>query len=186
MNENSAVAQETNNESPTGKHRKINRRKEITILLVALALGLVLLVAVYAVWNYDRHHPTTDDAVLKANFVWMSSQVEGQVSGITVKPNEFVHAGQTLFQVDPRPFQERLNKAEKHLILVRQQNVANVARVKAAEAQITEQQAVLKTAEEYAQRYNKDGEERCRFQAGGDYLRKLTGDCAGQATGTAI
>ena len=155
MNENSAVAQETNNESPTGKHRKINRRKEITILLVALALGLVLLVAVYAVWNYDRHHPTTDDAVLKANFVWMSSQVEGQVSGITVKPNEFVHAGQTLFQIDPRPFQERLTKAEKHLILVRQQNVANVATVKAAEAQITEQQAVLKTAEEYAQRYKK-------------------------------
>ena len=155
MTENSAVAQETDSESPTGKHRNINRRKEITILLAALALGFVLLVAVYAVWNYDRHHPSTDDAVLKANFIWMSAQVTGQISSVSVKPNEFVRAGQTLFQIDPRPFQERLTKAQKQLILVRQQNVANVATVKAAEAQITEQQAALKTAEQYAQRYKK-------------------------------
>ena len=155
MTEHSAIAQESNSGSPAGKHRKINRRKEITILLAALALGLVLLVAVYAVWNYDRHHPTTDDAVLKANFIWMSAQVDGQISSLSVKPNEFVHAGQTLFQIDPRPFQERLTRAEKQLILVRQQNVANNATVKAAEAQITEQQAALKTAEQYATRYKK-------------------------------
>lgn len=155
MIENSAVTQESSNESPTGKHQKISRRKETTILLVALALGFVLLIAVYGVWNYDRHHPTTDDAVLKANFIWMSAQVDGQISSMSVKPNEFVHAGQTLFQIDPRPFQERLTKAQKQLILVRQQNIANVATVKAAEAQITEQQAVLKTAEQYAARYKK-------------------------------
>ena len=155
MTEHSAAAQESNSEPASGKHRNINRRREITILLVALALGFVLLVAVYAVWNYDRHHPTTDDAVLKANFVWISAQVDGQISSIPVKPNEFVHAGQALFQIDPRPFQERLTKAQKQLVLVRQQNVANIATVKAAEAQITEQQAALKTAEQYAQRYKK-------------------------------
>jgi membrane fusion protein (multidrug efflux system) len=155
MTEHSAAAQESNSEPASGKHRTINRRKEITILLVALALGFVLLVAVYAVWNYDRHHPSTDDAVLKANFVWITTQVDGQISSVSVKPNEFVQASQTLFQIDPRPFQERLTKAKKQLILVRQQNVANIATVKAAEAQITEQQAALKTAEQYAQRYKK-------------------------------
>ena len=155
MTENSTVAQESSSETPTGKHRNINRRKETTILLVALALGFVLLVAVYAVWNYDRHRPSTDDAVLKANFIWMSTQVTGQISSVSVKPNEFVRAGQTLFQVDPRPFQEHLTKVQKQLILVRQQNVANMATVEAAKAQITEQQAALKTAEQFAQRYKK-------------------------------
>ena len=135
------------------KQPPINRRKEIIILLVTLVLGGILLVVVYAVWNYDREHPTTDDAVLKANFVWVSPQLDGQVSRISVKPNEYVRAGQTLFQIDPRPYQKRLTRAEKQLILVRQQNVADNAAVKVAAAQITEQQAVIKTAEVYAKRY---------------------------------
>ena len=155
MTDHSAAAQESSSEPPTSKHQNINRRKEITILLAALALGFVLLVVVYAVWNYDRHHPSTDDAVLKANFVWITAQVDGQVSSMSVKPNEFVRAGQTLFQIDSRPFQEHLTKAQKQLILVRQQNVANKATVEAAKAQITEQQAALKTAEQFAQRYKK-------------------------------
>jgi len=146
-----AAAQGTPADTPV-QH---NRRKETFILLAALLLAGVLLVAVYAIWNYDSDHPTTDDAFLQANYVWIVPQVSGQVSEILVQPDASVTAGQALFQIDPSRYQLRLTKAEKQLILVKQKNVADQASVTAIEAQISEQQAVLKTASQYAASYEK-------------------------------
>lgn len=131
----------------------VSRRREIIILLAALILGGILLTGIYAIWNYDRKHPVTDDALLRANYVWIRPQVEGRVVELHVQPNEYVRAGQPLFRIDPRPYQHHLAKAEKQLVLVKQENAAGVAAVAAAKAQIKEQQAALKTANQYSERY---------------------------------
>ena len=138
--------------SPTPQ---INRKKEIYLLIGSLLLAGVLLVGIYAIWNYDREHPKTDDAFLQANFVWIKPQVNGQITDLSVSPNEAVKAGQVLFQIDPSKYQQHLIKAEKQLILVTQKNVADQASVNAVRAQIAEQESAIKTAEEYAKSYRK-------------------------------
>ena len=141
-----------------------SRRKETWVLIATLILAGVLVVAIYAVWNYDREHPFTDDAQLQANFVWVQAQVEGQVVKLSVRPNQLVRAGQELFQIDPRRYRQQLIQASKELLLVRQQNIAGQADVKAAQAQIAEQQAAIKTASEYAQSYSKMAEKEAASQ----------------------
>jgi membrane fusion protein (multidrug efflux system) len=133
----------------------VNRKKEISLLVGSLILAGILLVGIYAIWNYDREHPTTDDAFLQANYVWIKPQVGGQITKLSVSPNEAVRAGQVLFQIDPAQYQQRLIKAEKQLILVTQKNVADQASVNAIKAQIAEQESAIKTAEEYAKSYQK-------------------------------
>lgn len=152
---NTAASAHQNNDAPDEKDAARKRRKEVSILLAALALAGVLLVAVYAIWNYDRHHPVTDDAFLQANHVWIRPQVTGQVKQLFVRPDQYVKAGDPLFEIDPAPFQQHLKRAEKQLLLTGQQNVSDKASVEAIKAQIEEQQAIIKTAEQYAASYKK-------------------------------
>jgi membrane fusion protein, multidrug efflux system len=42
-------------------------------------------------------------------------QVDGYLTGIQVDEGAYVHKGQTLFLIDPRPFQEQLNNAKANL-----------------------------------------------------------------------
>jgi membrane fusion protein (multidrug efflux system) len=142
----------------------VRRHKEIWVLIVTLLLAAALAVAIYAVWNYDREHPVTDDAAVQANFVWVRPQVEGQVVRLSVRPNQQVKAGDELFLIDPRSYQQQLLQAEKQLLLVKQQNIAGAADVNAAQAQIAEQQAAVKTASEYAQRYTRMAEKEAASQ----------------------
>jgi membrane fusion protein (multidrug efflux system) len=74
---------------------------------------------------------------------------------VFVRPDEFVQAGEPLFEIDPAPFKQRLLRAEKKLMLTAQQNVADKASVEAFNAQIEEQQAVIKTAKQFAASYKK-------------------------------
>lgn len=138
--------------------KAISRPKETVVLLAVLLLAIVLAIAIYAIWNYDREHPVTDDAMVQAHYVWVRPQVQGQVVRLSVRPNQEVKAGDELFQIDPRAYQQQLLQAEKALLLVKQQNLAGQADVAAAQAQIAEQQAAIKTASEYATSFTRMAE----------------------------
>jgi membrane fusion protein (multidrug efflux system) len=155
MNTASSVTESHNDDVSDASKAARKRRKEIYILLAALLLAGVLLVVVYAIWNYDRHHPITDDAFLQANHVWIKPQVTGQIKQVFVRPDAYVQAGEPLFEIDPAPFQQRLTRAQKQLLLTAQQNVSDKASIEAFKAQIEEQQAVIKTAEQFAASYKK-------------------------------
>jgi membrane fusion protein (multidrug efflux system) len=133
----------------------VSRSKQTIILVGALAFAGLLSVVFYKVWTYERLHPSTDDAYLHAHYVWISSQLNGQISKLFVDPNQFVKRGEPLFEIDPRPFQQQLTKAENQLLLVRHDVEADSARVNSARARLAEEQTQLKTAEQYADRYRK-------------------------------
>lgn len=133
----------------------ISRRKEVAIVAAALMLAGILAIGLYFLWTFDRLHPSTDDAYLHANYVWISPQLNGQISKLFVEPNQFVKAGEPLFEIDPRQYQQDLVKAQNQLLLVRHEVEADQARVKSARARLKEQQANLKTAEQYAERFRK-------------------------------
>jgi membrane fusion protein (multidrug efflux system) len=133
--------------------KPISRARQVTILVAALAFAGILSIGIYKVWSYEELHPSTDDAYLHANYVWISPQLNGQISKLFVAPNQYVKAGDPLFEIDPRQYQQALTKAENQLLLVKHDVEADEARVNSARARLAEQQAELKTAEQYAKRF---------------------------------
>ncbi len=76
------------------------------ILIVAAALASVFLVV-------RRFHvdPQTDDAEVFANLIGIAPEVEGRIIKINVTDNQFVRKGELLFQIDPVPYQYKLETA---------------------------------------------------------------------------
>jgi membrane fusion protein (multidrug efflux system) len=133
----------------------LSHQKQTAILVGVLVLAGILSIGFYKLWTYEDVHPSTEDAYLHAHYVWISPQLNGQVSGLFVEPNQFVKAGEPLFEIDPRPYQQEVIKAENQLLLIRHKVDSDSARVEAAKARLSEQQAQLQTAEQYAERFRK-------------------------------
>lgn len=73
-------------------------------------VAAALLVLVIAVLLVDRH-PRTDDATVRANTIAFAPEVEGRLVQLNVQDNQFVHKGDLLFQIDPRPYEYALQQA---------------------------------------------------------------------------
>lgn len=74
---------------------------------IVAAATIVLLIAVLLV----DHHPRTDDATVRANSIAFAPEVEGRLVQLNVQDNQFVHKGDLLFQIDPRPYEYALQQA---------------------------------------------------------------------------
>ncbi len=74
------------------------------------ALALAILVALGVLWHIERK-PRTDDASVRANYVQFAPEVSGRVVSLAVKDNAYVHHGDLLFAIDPRPYQYALQQA---------------------------------------------------------------------------
>src|SRR5580698_3813627 len=107
-----------------GRHRRL------------LLVGGPVVVAVIGIVFYltGGRYASTDDAYLQAARVQISCNVSGRVVEVNVHDNQAVHAGDVLFQVDPRPFQIAIQDAEAHLAGAR-------LRMQAAEAAYHQRQA---------------------------------------------
>src|SRR5246500_255312 len=91
------------NETGTQSRKLLSRRISVASVSGALALGLVLL--------YDTNrYPRTDDAEVFANFIGIASQVEGPISRLNVRDNQFVKKGELLFEIDDRPYKYALER----------------------------------------------------------------------------
>jgi multidrug efflux system membrane fusion protein len=73
-------------------------------VLAALALGLVVL-------YHTNRYPRTDDAEIFANFIGIAPQVEGPLTRLNVRDNQFVKQGELLFEIDDRPYHYVLESA---------------------------------------------------------------------------
>jgi multidrug efflux system membrane fusion protein len=81
-------------------------RKLKVAILVATALAGMLVVYIL---NY---YPRTDTAVVFANYIGIAPQVDGPITHFYVRENQYVKAGDLLFEIDPRPYQYALERAK--------------------------------------------------------------------------
>src|SRR6202162_2699164 len=87
------------------KSRKLpGRVVSIGIVIAAVVLGL-------AVLYHTNYYPRTDDAIVFANFIGMAPQVEGPITRLNVRDNQFVKRGELLFTIDERPYRYALENA---------------------------------------------------------------------------
>jgi membrane fusion protein (multidrug efflux system) len=80
-----------------------------------VVLSLVAAVAGFTFYLNGGRYVTTDDAYVGAQKVLITSDVSGKIINVTVKEGQQVSTGDTLFQIDPVPFQLALAQARAKL-----------------------------------------------------------------------
>ena len=122
-----------------------------------LATGAVVLIAVALVllkyWDYVVN-PWTRDGQVWANVIQIAPRVSGPIVDLPIKDNQFVKAGDLLFQIDPRTYQAALEQAKAQLdetsnqfASLSEQVVAAAAAVEASRHAVTQAGSGIKETE---------------------------------------
>jgi multidrug resistance efflux pump len=82
-------------------------RISITLITVAIAI-----VVGKQLWQHYEVEPWTRDGRVKTNVVQVAPDVTGQVTGVYVRDNQPVKAGQVLFEIDRARFELALRQAQ--------------------------------------------------------------------------
>ncbi|MFM0649355.1 multidrug transporter subunit MdtN [Paraburkholderia bryophila] len=85
-------------------------RPWLAILLILLAVLAVCAV----IWRVDTT-PRTDDAYAYADTIGVVPEVSGKIVTLAVRDNQRVKRGDLLLQIDPRPYQYALQRAQAEL-----------------------------------------------------------------------
>lgn len=135
----SSEPQESN--SSQAPRATVSRSRTVTLILVGIACVLV-----YLLYSRFVAAPWTRDAQVRAKLVQITPRVSGYLTGVLIADNQFVRAGELLFQIDKVPYQLAVDRAKVQLAQAREQVEAMEAEVRAAEAVIVQRQAGVETA----------------------------------------
>ena len=116
--------------------------KAVTYSILILCLILFIFHVVS-----DRHIPYTDQARIKGLAIPIAPRVAGNLTEINVKLHTTVQVGDTLFQLDVRPFDLAIKNAEAKLDNTAQQVGARTATVKSATGRLGVARAQLDRAQ---------------------------------------
>ncbi len=126
------------------------------LLFALIVLGVVAAGGDY--WYLTRDLESTDDAYTDGRAVAIAPQVSGNVINLAVDDNQFVHRGDLLIAIDPRPFRAARDQARGQLALAHAQRdnarialeiakTAYPARQAAAQAAVASAQAMQAKAQ---------------------------------------
>ena len=104
-----------------------------------LLTGTVVLLAIAALLLKYRDYvvnPWTRDGQVRAEVIQITPRVSGPIVSLAVKDNQFVKAGDLLFEIDPRTFTVSLEQAHAQYDKTGDSYLAQEKQVEAAEAQI--------------------------------------------------
>ena len=94
---------QTKQEESTADRSQMGGKIKWAILVSALVLTLI-------VYYFHENYPRTDDASVTANIVGIAPRVSGPIVRIAVTDNQFVKAGDLLFEIDSIPYQDAVDK----------------------------------------------------------------------------
>src|SRR5215471_5388468 len=81
------------------------RKLRFGIIAATVLTGLLVIYVI----NY---YPRTDTAVVFANYIGIAPQVDGPITHFYVHENQYVKAGELLFEIDDRPYRYALGRAK--------------------------------------------------------------------------
>jgi len=124
--------------APSAKY--LGRWISIAIVATAVALGLIVLF-------HANYYPRTEDAEIFANFIGIAPQVDGPLTRLNVKDNQFVEKGELLYEIDERPYQYALEAAISEQAALEGQIVDEQRTIAAQESAVSVAQANIHSAE---------------------------------------
>lgn len=141
--EKAAVSQE---EVPKGPVvQPVQKKSPVTIITLIVLVISMLFLAWYIL--SDRHVPYTDQARIDGLMVPVSPKVSGYLTAINVGLHSQVLPGDTLFQIDRRPYLLAIQIAEANLDNTAQTVASKTASVKAAAGRLGVARAQLERAQ---------------------------------------
>ena len=139
--------------------------------------GIIVLIAVaVVVWKYWDYitNPWTRDGQVRAQVIQITPRVSGPLIKLPVVDNQFVKAGDLLFEIDRRTFEADLDQARAKLDNTRDQIEALAQQVEAAQADVEAADATIKQSEAAIKGYTGRVEETLK-----EYKRQKTLDKQG-------
>ncbi|WP_370052090.1 HlyD family secretion protein [Neptunomonas sp.] len=101
----------------------------VILILAVIAIGIYYWV------DYRHQHPTTNDAYLKANTLYISPEIDGRLTDVLVHSYQRVKKGDLLLRIDDRQQRLALQQAEAAIEQAQTQSQSVAAKQKVAEAQ---------------------------------------------------
>ena len=123
-----------------------NEKKSPIKLITRIVLIISLLFFVWYILS-ERHTPYTDQARIKGLVTPVTSRVSGNIIDIRVQLHSKVKAGDTLFLLDPSPFEIAALKAEANIDNATQSVAASSSSVKSAAGKLGVAKAQLDRAQ---------------------------------------
>ncbi len=129
-------------EEKESKKKKVDPVKKITRIVLTICVTIFI-------WYLfaDRFAPYTDQARIKTLVVPLVPRVSGYLTNVDVRLHSIVTEGELLFQIDKRPFELAVSKAEADVENVAQQVGALTATVKSAKGRLGVAKAQLDRAQ---------------------------------------
>ncbi len=98
-------------QSPIPAYPKARSRKR---LIVFIGLPVLIIVGVL-LWMYFSRFEDTDDAQVDVHLYPVSARISGYIQKVNVEDNQWVDAGYTLVEIDPKDYEVALAKAQADL-----------------------------------------------------------------------
>jgi membrane fusion protein (multidrug efflux system) len=146
-----------------GDEKKLRSRLPLIILGIAIVIA-----AIGGIWYWwsTKDLESTDDAFTDGRAITIEPHVSGYVTKLAVNDNQFVHAGDTLIEIDPRDYVAARDNAEGNMRIATAQarnaqlnletsKVNFPARLEAAKGQLEQARAQLFNAQtEYRRQHS--------------------------------
>ncbi len=131
-----------NTEAPPNTKKGGNPVRTLTIGVLFLCIIMFIIYVLS-----DRHTPYTDQARIKGLSIPITSRVAGNITAIKVHLHSSVNTGDTIFQIDKRPFELAIRNAEARIENTIQQVGAKTATVQSAAGRLGVANAQLDRAQ---------------------------------------
>jgi multidrug resistance efflux pump len=90
----------------------VKSRLRAVPILITLGTVAVAVLLGWATWQVYMAAPWTRDGTVRAYVVTMAPEVAGRIVKLPVADNQFVHKGDTLFEIDPADYRIALEQAQ--------------------------------------------------------------------------
>ena len=142
--EESTTESATSKAAPEGESAS-KQRNPVKILTVGVLVLCLIIFIIYIL--SDRRTPYTDQARIKGLSIPVVSRVAGNITDIRVQKHRIVEVGDTIFQIDQRPYKLAIQSAEARLENTQQQVGAKTATVESAAGRLGVARAQLDRAQ---------------------------------------
>ena len=128
---------------------KLSRKHLLTATVVTIAILVVLL----KYWDYVLN-PWTRDGQVRAEVVQIAPRVSGPIVSLPVKDNQFVKAGDLLFEIDPRTYAANQAQAQAQYDITDDNYLAGEKQIDASLAQIDQARSSIKQLDSQIEKDN--------------------------------
>ncbi|MBW2477273.1 MAG: HlyD family secretion protein [Deltaproteobacteria bacterium] len=122
-------------------------------LLTSVVIIVAVALAAFKYWDYVVN-PWTRDGQVRAEVVQVTPRVSGPIVGLPIKDNQFVKAGDLLFEIDPRTFEASLAQAQAQYDQTGDNYLALEKQVEAARAEVVSAEAAISKAQSAVKEIN--------------------------------